>query len=68
MIFFEDTPSCIHNSMVECPENSRDCKKCGWNPEVSQKRLQTFAQAHPEFAEQLIQMGKIPSEESEPCL
>ena len=68
MFFFEDVPSCVHNSMVECPENSRDCRKCGWNPEVSQKRLQMFVKKHPEFADELIQMGKIPSKESVPCL
>ena len=68
MFFFEDVPGCVHNNMVECPENSRDCKKCGWNPEVSQKRLQMFAKKHPEFVDELIQMGKIPSKESAPCL
>lgn len=64
MIFFEEVPGCIHNNMVECPENRRNCKKCGWSPEVSQKRLQAFSQLHPEFAEKLVQMWKIPAERS----
>jgi len=62
--FFEEVPECIHNSMVECPEYRRNCRKCGWNPEVSQARLQVFAQKYPELAGELVLMGKIPAEES----
>lgn len=63
MIFFEEVPGCIHNNMVECPASRRNCKSCGWNPEVSRNRLQAFAKVHPELAEELIQMGKLPAEE-----
>lgn len=28
------------NSMVECSGPVRPCNKCGWNPEVQQRRLE----------------------------
>lgn len=59
MVFENETPGCIHNSMVECPLYLRDCTKCGWDPEVSRKRLQSFAQTHPELSEELVRMGKL---------
>lgn len=30
------TPSCIHNQAIAC--ESHRCSRCGWNPEVEQKR------------------------------
>ncbi len=32
---------CIHNEGVCCKTNN--CTTCGWNPEVSQKRLEAIA-------------------------
>lgn len=60
MVFFDDVPSCLHNNMVECPENRRNCKKCGWSPEVSLARFQAFVESHPEFTDELERMGKLP--------
>lgn len=32
--------ACYHNSSIECEE--RKCAECGWNPSVSEKRLDAF--------------------------
>ena len=32
---------CVHNNYVEC--QIHNCRTCGWNPEVAQKRLDAFA-------------------------
>lgn len=29
---------CPNNEAIICPDHSK-CSKCGWNPEVSEKRL-----------------------------
>lgn len=30
---------CPNNGGVACNPKTRDCKKCGWNPEVAKARL-----------------------------
>jgi hypothetical protein len=35
------TPSCIHNIHIRCEDHR--CGRCGWNPEVEQKRKEAFA-------------------------
>lgn len=36
----EEKNSCKFNGGVECYPNERRCNKCGWNPEVAQRRIQ----------------------------
>lgn len=34
---------CVYSKMIECSGEFRPCHKCGWNPEVHEKRLQKIA-------------------------
>lgn len=54
MVFMTYIPSCRHNKMVECPRETRDCSKCGWNPEIAHKRLMEFVKNHPELADEKL--------------
>ena len=36
-----DPNSCIFNNYIDCKEHDV-CEKCGWNPEVSAKRLRAM--------------------------
>lgn len=38
--------SCKYNEGVECHPGKRPCDKCGWNPKVSQARLEKFCKEH----------------------
>lgn len=31
---------CVYNKMVDCHEGYRLCYKCGWNPEIRNKRIE----------------------------
>lgn len=33
-------PPCKFNGGVDCPIKDRKCDKCGWNPEIAEKRKQ----------------------------
>ena len=33
-----DKDSCCFNKLVEC-RSQTNCERCGWNPEVSKKRI-----------------------------
>ena len=37
----KDSARCLYNEQVECEERTRVCKKCGWNPDVNEKRKKT---------------------------
>lgn len=39
-------PDCKHNKTIMCPENSRHCDKCAWNPAVNKKRLEKVRMEH----------------------
>lgn len=41
-----DFPDCTFRHNVACPENKRDCARCGWNPKVDKARLSTFCRDH----------------------
>lgn len=30
---------CPHRGLVDCPVQERKCAKCGWNPEVTERRI-----------------------------
>lgn len=32
--------SCKFNAMIDCANGMRSCGKCGWNPEVREKRIE----------------------------
>lgn len=36
---------CKYTVGVVCPPYERKCEKCGWNPEVSENRLQKIKEA-----------------------
>lgn len=33
------TKNCIFNDQINCAKTGRQCHKCGWNPEVTARRL-----------------------------
>lgn len=37
--------NCVHNKMIECSGDFRPCHKCGWNPEVHEKRVRKVVEA-----------------------
>ncbi len=37
--YMDHVPSCAYNNGVGCPYKNRKCFKCGFNPEVSYKRI-----------------------------
>ena len=41
MLYKKKKNSCVHNDEVHCVEHN--CDKCGWNPAVAQKRLESFS-------------------------
>jgi len=40
-------PRCDYNRMVECPRCGRDCKVCGWHPDISLKRRRELRRKYP---------------------
>lgn len=40
----QDKYACPHNDGVHCMPGYRFCEKCGWNPPVSEARLQRFCE------------------------
>ena len=36
----KDCGRCLFNEQVLCEERTRVCKKCGWNPDIAEKRKQ----------------------------
>ena len=43
----KETSCCTYNKMIECAGDFRPCFKCGWNPEVHEKRLKTVGKKEP---------------------
>lgn len=37
---------CPYNQNVECRISKSDCRICGWNPTVDEKRREEFKQYH----------------------
>lgn len=42
----EEKIKCPHNDAVGCFPSQKHCSSCGWNPEVSQERLEKFLKTH----------------------
>ena len=40
---------CVHNKMIECAGEYRPCHKCGWNPEIHEKRLKSLCAKNPKL-------------------
>ncbi len=36
---------CCFNTMIDCSTHNR-CERCGWNPEVSKKRIKHLRKQH----------------------
>lgn len=33
---------CPYSNVVKCYSSCKNCEKCGWNPEVAERRLKEF--------------------------
>lgn len=42
----EEKNSCKFNGAVECFPHERHCNKCGWCPEVAERRIKEFLIKH----------------------
>lgn len=42
----DNIPSCKYRRMVDCPEQYRNCDKCGFNPEVECRRILDIRKAY----------------------
>lgn len=46
MINNERKEECKYMKEAECYPSERNCSKCGWNPEVAQRRLENIMAQH----------------------
>lgn len=35
---------CLFNNAIRCSPDQKNCEACGWNPKVSEARLQKFCE------------------------